>query len=133
MDIMNEEVFGPVVSLLTYKNRLEVLEIIEKRANPLALYIYSNNKDNIDFFLDNTSSGSAVINNNCIQAGGNPNLPFGGVGGSGMGRSGGHRGFVEMSNERSVVHQPLDKFRDFMIQLPPYSDKYIGMVMKGIK
>jgi aldehyde dehydrogenase (NAD+) len=133
MDIMNEEVFGPVISLLTYKDQSEVIEIIEKRANPLALYIYSNNKDNISFFLDNTSSGSAVINNNCIQAGGNPNLPFGGVGSSGMGRSGGHRGFVEMSNERSVVHQPLDKFRDFMLQFPPYSEKYVNMITKAIK
>lgn len=133
MDIMQEEVFGPVLSLMTYKDKEEVPAIIEKRANPLALYVYSTNKDNIEYFLTNTSSGSAVVNNNCIQAGGNPNLPFGGVGASGMGRAGGFRGFMEMSNERSVVHQPLDRFRDFMMQLPPYSDKYVNMVMKGIK
>ena len=133
MDIMGEEVFGPVLSLLTYKDKSEVVEIIKKRPNPLALYIYTTNDANAEYFLTNTSSGSAVVNNNCIQAGGNPNLPFGGVGGSGMGRAGGHRGFVEMSNERSIVHQPLDKFRDFMMQLPPYSEKYVGMVMKGIK
>lgn len=133
MNIMQEEVFGPVLSLLTYKDKAEVLDMIAKRPNPLALYIYSTNKENAEYFLTNTSSGSAVVNNNCIQAGGNPNLPFGGVGGSGMGRAGGLRGFTELSNERSVVHQPLDRFRDFMLQLPPYSEKYVGMVMKGIK
>ena len=133
MNIMQEEVFGPVLSLLTYKDKAEVIDLIAKRPNPLALYIYSTSKENAEYFLTNTSSGSAVVNNNCIQAGGNPNLPFGGTGGSGMGRAGGLRGFTELSNERSVVHQPLDRFRDFMLQLPPYSEKYVGMVMKGIK
>lgn len=133
MDIMQEEVFGPVLSLLTYKEKSEVIDLIAKRPNPLALYIYTTNSANAEYFLTNTSSGSAVVNNNCIQAGGNPNLPFGGVGASGMGRAGGFRGFVELSNERSIVHQPLDRFRDFMMQLPPYSEKYVGMVMKGIK
>lgn len=133
MKIMQEEVFGPVLSLLTYSDKSEVIELIAKRPNPLALYIYSKNKENVDYFLTNTSSGSAVVNNNCIQAGGNPNLPFGGVGASGMGRAGGFTGFAEMSNARSVVHQPLDRFRDFMLQLPPYSERYKNLVMKGIK
>jgi len=133
MNIMQEEVFGPVLSLLTFREKSEVIDLIAKRPNPLALYIYTTNSANAEYFLTNTSSGSAVVNNNCIQAGGNPNLPFGGVGGSGMGRAGGHRGFVELSNERSIVHQPLDRFRDFMMQLPPYSEKYTGLVMKGIK
>ena len=74
-----------------------------------------------------------MVNNNCIQSGTNPRLPFGGVGNSGMGRIGGYEGFKTMSNERSIVHQPLDKFRDFLIQLPPYSERYSGLIMKGIK
>ena len=133
MEIMHEEVFGPVMCVLSYKNREEVLSHIAPRTNSLALYIYSTNKDNVEYFLDNTSSGSAVVNNNCIQSGTNPRLPFGGVGNSGMGRIGGYEGFRTMSNERSVVHQPLDKFRDFLIQLPPYSERYSGLIMKGIK
>ena len=133
MDIMREEVFGPVLCVLSYKTREEVLSHIAPRTNSLALYIYSTDKDNIEYFLDNTSSGSAVVNNNCIQSGTNPRLPFGGIGASGMGRIGGYEGFRSMSNERSVVHQPLDKFRDFLIMLPPYSDRYSGLIMKGIK
>jgi len=133
MTIMQEEVFGPILCVIGYKTREEVLELIAPRTNSLALYIYSTNDDNIEYFLTNTSSGSAVVNNNCIQSGTNPRLPFGGVGNSGMGRIGGYEGFKTMSNERSIVHQPLDKFRDFLIQLPPYSDRYAGLIMKGIK
>ena len=133
MKIMQEEVFGPVLCVLSYKNREEVLDHIAPRTNSLALYIYSTNDNNIEYFLKNTSSGSAVVNNNCIQSGTNPRLPFGGIGASGMGRIGGYEGFRSMSNERSVVHQPLAKFKDFLIQLPPYSDRYAGLIMKGVK
>ena len=91
------------------------------------------NKENIDYFLSICNSGSAVINNNCIQSGTNPHLPFGGTGASGMGRIGGYRGFEEMSNVRSVVHQPLDRFRNFLVNLPPYSKRYEGLIMSGIK
>ena len=133
MDVMNEEVFGPVLTVSPYKNRQQVLEIISFRQNPLALYIYSKNDENIEYFLTNTSSGSAVVNNNCVQAGTNPNLPFGGVGASGMGVAGGFEGFKEMCNSRAVVHQPLDRFRDFLIMLPPYSDRYKNIIMKAIK
>ncbi len=133
MSIMQEEVFGPVLCVTTYKNKEDVLEIIEKRPNPLALYIYSTDKANIEYFLTNTSSGSAVVNNNCVQSGTNPRLPFGGVGSSGMGRIGGYEGFRTMSNERSIVHQPLDRFRDFLIQMPPYSERYNNIIMKALK
>lgn len=132
MDIMQEEVFGPVMAVVGYKNREEVLEHIAPRTNSLALYIYSTNDDNIEYFLNNTSSGSAVVNNNCVQSGTNPNLPFGGVGNSGMGRIGGYEGFRTMSNERSIVHQPLGKFRELLIQLPPYTDRYSNIIMNAI-
>jgi len=133
MSVMQEEAFGPVMCILGYDTREDVLEFIKPRQNPLALYIYSTDKTAIEYFLENTSSGSAVVNNNCVQSGTNPRLPFGGVGSSGMGRIGGYEGFKTMSNERSIVHQPLDKFRDFLIQLPPYSDRYSSIIMKGIK
>jgi len=132
MAIMREEVFGPVLSVIGWTDREEVLEAIKQRPNPLALYIYSTDQDAIEFFLSNTSSGSAVVNNNCIQSGTNPHLPFGGVGTSGMGRIGGYEGFRTMSNERSVVRQPLDRFRDMLIQLPPYSQRYTNLINKAL-
>ena len=133
MQIMQEEVFGPVLSVLTFSGREEVLQSIERRPTPLALYIYSKDDAFIEYFLKNTSSGSAVVNSNCIQSGTNPRLPFGGVGTSGMGRVGGYEGFRSMSNERSVVHQPLDRFRDILINLPPYSKRYNNLIMKALK
>ena len=133
MKIMQEEVFGPVLSVLPFSTRQEVLDSIERRPTPLALYIYAKDNDFTEFFLNNTSSGSAVVNNNCIQSGTNPRLPFGGVGTSGMGRVGGYEGFKSMSNERSVVHQPLDRFRDILMQLPPYSERYSNLIMKALK
>jgi len=133
MDIMNEEVFGPVLAVVSYNTPEDVLAIIGKRPTPLALYIYTTNAISAEFYLNNTSSGSAVVNNNCIQSGTNPRLPFGGQGASGIGRIGGYAGFKSMSNIRSVVHQPLDRFRDFLIMLPPYSERYSGLIMKGLK
>ena len=133
MTIMQQEVFGPVLAVLTFKEREEVPEIISRRPNPLAYYVYCTDKENIEYYLSTCNSGSAVVNNNCIQSGTNPHLPFGGTGASGMGRIGGYRGFEEMSNARSVVHQPLDRFRNFLINLPPYSKRYEGLIMSGIK
>jgi aldehyde dehydrogenase (NAD+) len=133
MQIMSEEVFGPVMCVLGYSAREDVLSHIAPRTNSLALYIYSTHDENIEYFLSNTSSGSAVVNNNCIQSGTNPRLPFGGIGNSGQGRIGGFEGFKSMSNERSVVHQPLDRFRDILMQLPPYSERYSNLIMKALK
>lgn len=133
MRVMQEEVFGPVMAITSFTRREEVPNIIARRPKPLALYIYSTNKNNIDYFMQNTTAGSTVINNNCIQSGTNPNLPFGGIGHSGMGRIGGFRGFEEMSNARSVVYQPLDRFRDFLMQLPPYSERYEKIIMGAIR
>ncbi|MEM9705886.1 MAG: aldehyde dehydrogenase family protein [Pseudomonadota bacterium] len=133
MSVMKEEVFGPVLSVLPWREKEDVLRLIEPRPNPLALYIYSKDQQAVEYFLTNTSSGSAVVNNNCIQSGTNPHLPFGGVGASGMGRIGGYEGFKTMSNERSVVHQPLDRLRDMLIQLPPYSERYSKLIMSALK
>ena len=133
MRIMQEEVFGPVLAVMTFKERDELPGIIANRPNPLAYYVYATDKSAIDYFLSICNSGSAVVNNNCIQSGTNPHLPFGGTGASGMGRIGGFRGFEELSNARSVVIQPLDRFRNFLINLPPYSKRYEGLIMGAIK
>ncbi len=133
MKIMQEEVFGPVLAVTTFKEQQDVPAIIAKRPSPLAFYIYATDKENIEYFLSICNSGSAVVNNNCIQSGTNPRLPFGGTGASGMGRIGGFRGFEELSNVRSVVHQPLDRLRNILINLPPYSKRFEGLIMSALK
>jgi aldehyde dehydrogenase (NAD+) len=72
------------------------------------------------------------VNHNLIQSGTNPRLPFGGVNHSGSGRLGGERGFVEFSNARSVVEQPLGLL-DLTFNLPPYSRTYRRMIESALK
>jgi aldehyde dehydrogenase (NAD+) len=104
MAIMQEEIFGPIVPLLIYKNIDEVIEHISRRAKPLALYIYSNNRSNIDKVLSRTSSGGVTVNGFFSHYLENQ-LPFGGVNQSGMGSYHGVFGFRTFSHERAVYIQ----------------------------
>jgi aldehyde dehydrogenase (NAD+) len=104
MLIMQEEIFGPVVPVLTYRNLDEVIEYISGRAKPLALYIYSNNPVNIDKLLSRTSSGGVTINGFFSHYLENQ-LPFGGVNQSGMGSYHGVFGFRAFSHERAIYIQ----------------------------
>jgi aldehyde dehydrogenase (NAD+) len=104
MQIMHEEIFGPIVPVLTYKSIDEVIGYISGRAKPLALYIYSNNKSNIDRVLSRTSSGGVTINGFFSHYLENQ-LPFGGVNQSGMGSYHGVFGFKAFSHERAIYVQ----------------------------
>jgi aldehyde dehydrogenase (NAD+) len=132
MLVMQEEIFAPVLPVIPYRERSEALEIIGRRTKPLALYIYAKDRGSIDYFLAHTSAGSTVVNHNLIQSGTNPRLPFGGVNHSGIGRIGGEQGFMEMSNPRSVVEQPLGLL-DLTFNLPPYSKTYRKLIEKALK
>jgi len=104
MQIMQEEIFAPIVPVLTYKNIDEVIRHIAARGKPLALYIYSNNKHNIDEVLRRTSSGGVTINGFFSHYLENQ-LPFGGVNQSGMGSYHGVFGFKAFSHERGIYEQ----------------------------
>ncbi|MGB0920250.1 MAG: aldehyde dehydrogenase family protein [Alphaproteobacteria bacterium] len=132
MDVMRDEIFGPVLPVMAYDRLEDVPAIIEKRSKPLALYVYGKDKQALNWMVDHSTAGSTVLNHNCVQSGTNPNLPFGGVGHSGMGRVGGFRGFQEMSNNRALMVQHLDRIRDMAVNLPPYSDRYRSLVSKGL-
>ena len=132
MLIMQEEIFAPILPVIPFKERSEALEIIARRTKPLALYIFATDRAAIDYFLAHTTAGSTVVNHNLIQSGTNPRLPFGGVNHSGIGRIGGEQGFMEMSNPRSVVEQPLGLL-DLTFNLPPYSKTYRRLIEKALK
>src|SRR6204780_3367766 len=104
MLIMQEEIFGPIVPVLTYKNIDDVIAYISSRPKPLALYIYSNSQNNIDKVLSRTSSGGVTINGFFSHYLENQ-LPFGGVGQSGMGSYHGVFGFKAFSHERAIYIQ----------------------------
>jgi aldehyde dehydrogenase (NAD+) len=104
MLIMQEEIFGPIVPVLTYETIDEVIDYIAGRGKPLALYIFSNNQDTIDKLLSRTSSGGVTINGFFSHYLEN-RLPFGGVNQSGMGSYHGFFGFKAFSHERAIYVQ----------------------------
>lgn len=100
--IMEEEIFGPLLPVIGYRDIDKVIALINEGQKPLALYVYSRNNANIDKVLTNTVSGGACVNHALMQFL-HGNLPFGGINNSGIGNAHGHYGFKAFSHERGVV------------------------------
>jgi aldehyde dehydrogenase (NAD+) len=124
MRIMQEEIFAPILPIISYDKHGEAIHQIRQLPKPLALYIFSKNKTNINNFLRGTSAGGTVINDTLIHYG-NHNLPFGGVNNSGIGKSHGTYGVYAFMNERAVMHQHLGA-SEFLH--PPYNKRSISTV-----
>ncbi len=124
MNILQEEIFGPILPIMSFKDEFQVTADIRSGDKPLALYVFSTNTEFNQYVLNNTSSGTSVVNDCLIQFGHNE-LPFGGVNHSGIGKSGGHYGFVEFSNQKSVVIQRTNLLKNFY---PPYGVKVRWMI-----
>jgi aldehyde dehydrogenase (NAD+) len=121
MDIFQEEIFGPVISVHGYATREEALAEIAKRPKPLGLYVFAGSPEAAAYFIDNTRAGSSAINSAVVQAN-VATLPFGGCNHSGIGRLGGHAGFVEFSNPRAVVEDAYDAAQGAPMFYPPYPE-----------
>lgn len=118
--VMQDEIFGPILPVIEYKDLTEAIAIINERPKPLALYVFSKNKNFQQQVLQATSSGSVCIND-CIMQVGVSSLPFGGVGDSGIGSYHGKASFDTFSHYKSVLHR---SFRlDFKWRYPPYEGK----------
>ncbi len=120
MKIMQEEIFGPLLPVLTYENEDEIFTIAKQNPNPLALYVFSERKNFIDKIIENIQSGGATINDTVVHFA-NYNLPFGGVGTSGSGNAHGFYGFKTFSHERAVMKQA--RFSPLKLMYPPYTEK----------
>jgi aldehyde dehydrogenase (NAD+) len=118
MLIMQEEIFGPILPVLTYTDLDEALAVVNERDKPLALYIHSRNRQTIDYIIDRTSAGDTVINETLIHFS-NSELPFGGVNNSGFGKSNGFFSFQEFSNHRGIMQRD---FGTMKFIYPPYTD-----------
>jgi aldehyde dehydrogenase (NAD+) len=129
-EILKEEIFGPVMPIITYKTNEEVVNYINKDEKPLALYIYSKNERNIEYFLNNTRSGGVCINNNAVHFFNNE-LPFGGSNNSGIGKSHGFFGFQEFSNAKGVLRQHLPGALELL--MPPYTNFKTKLIELTIK
>ena len=128
--IMKEEIFGPILPVVTFSKLQDAYSVIDSNGIPLAVYIFSNDKKNVDDILKNTSSGGSCINDLFIQFS-HLNLPFGGVGNSGMGRAHGFYGFKTFSNERSILKH--HKYSPLKLLFPPYTkttQKLVDLIIK---
>ena len=115
--LMQEELFGPLLPVLTIENLDQALEQVRRSPKPLALYLFSRSQEAVETVLNSSSSGSVGINDVVYQAG-VPALPFGGVGASGIGAYHGQAGFDSLSHHRSVLTRPF--WLDLPLRYPPY-------------
>ncbi len=115
--IMEEEIFGPLLPILTYRDLDSAIARINARPKPLALYIYAKDQGVIDQVVATTSAGGTCINTAMLHFL-HGQLPFGGVNNSGIGNSHGHAGFKAFSHERSVLQ---DRFSLAFLFRPPYN------------
>ena len=104
--IMQEEIFGPLLPIISFSDLGEVIGRINAEPKPLALYVYSSDEDAVQRVLTETTSGGACVNHSLVQYL-HGRLPFGGVNNSGMGSAHGHFGFKTFSHERAVVRTQL--------------------------
>jgi aldehyde dehydrogenase (NAD+) len=127
--IMDEEIFGPVLPVLTYRTLDEALALINGRPKPLALYVFSTDRQTVETVLARTSAGGSVVNNTVIHLA-NPDLPFGGIGPSGVGNYHGRHGFRAFSHERAVLIQHRISLGSLVY--PPYG-KRSNVVLRAIE
>jgi coniferyl-aldehyde dehydrogenase len=125
MTIMQDEIFGPLFPVKTYRSIDEVLEYVNGRDRPLGLYFFTNDRALEERILYGTISGGVTINN-CILHVAQHDLPFGGVGASGIGHYHGHEGFVEFSKMRPVFKSP--KLSTLPMLYPPYKPFHTRML-----
>ncbi|GAB3662179.1 aldehyde dehydrogenase family protein [Echinicola sediminis] len=121
MLLMQEEIFGPILPVLSYHKLEEVKALLHHKPKPLSLYLFSENDTMIEQFIKETSAGTVAINDCGIQYLQNE-LPFGGIGQSGMGKAHGHAGFLAFSNEKAVIQQRIGKSLPKLLY-PPYDFK----------
>jgi aldehyde dehydrogenase (NAD+) len=127
--LMQEEIFGPILPIVTVKNISQSIPFVNERAKPLALYIFSKNKDFEQHVLTSTSAGMVCINDGFMFAA-NPNLPFGGVGNSGTGAYHGKIGFDNFSHLKTVMKRSF--WFDVPLRYPPFTDKKFKLLKKLI-
>ncbi len=125
--IMQEEIFGPVLPVIEYNNIDEIFPLINNNPKPLSLYIFSKSRKLQKDILSKTSSGNGAINDAIIQFS-NSNLPFGGVGESGMGRYHGKSTFDTFSNFRAIMKK--SNLLDISLRYPPYTKRKTKIVKK---
>ena len=127
--IMQEEIFGPILPILTYGKVKEINDVIAKYEKPLALYIFTENHDFSNNIIKNHSFGGGCINDTMIHFA-NKRMPFGGVGHSGIGAYHGRLSFDTFSHKKSIIKKA--NWLDLPMRYAPYKDK-LNLIRKLLK
>jgi aldehyde dehydrogenase (NAD+) len=120
--VMQEEIFAPILPILSFRSIDELISMQRRKEKPLALYYFGEDSVEQAKILRATSSGGVTIND-CMSHGGTTHLPFGGVGNSGMGSYHGKRSFEAFSHYKAVMKAPTAKILDLAVKYPPYAGK----------
>jgi acyl-CoA reductase-like NAD-dependent aldehyde dehydrogenase len=128
--IMDEEIFGPLLPILTFGRVSEAVAFVNQRPKPLALYVFSRSKEFQQSIISETSSGGVCVNDTIVHLTA-PKLPFGGVGNSGFGKYHGKAGFDAFSNQKSVLRQTL--LFDIPKRFPPTDEKDLKILKRVLK
>ena len=129
MLVMHEEIFGPILPVMTYSDVAEVPDMIEPRRNPLAMYYFGKDKREQEYLLSHVQSGGVCINDitlHYVQE----DLPFGGVGASGMGAYHGPEGFRSLSHARAIYSQTMIDILPIIGARPPFGEKFRKNISK---
>ena len=129
-EVMNEEIFGPVLPLVNYETIDELITYNQAHPKPLAFYVFSSNKSEIQQLLQRCQYGGACIND-CLSHILNSELPFGGFGESGLGNYHGRYSFEAFSQTKSVVYR--NTWLDIPLKYPPYSKNKLNLLKRFFK
>ena len=130
MKVMQDEIFGPILPLKTYTDTKDAVAYINDNPRPLGLYYFGDDASERDMVLNNTTSGGVTVNDVIFHVA-QEDLPFGGVGPSGMGAYHGRDGFFEFSHKKAIYTQTGNEILAMM--RPPYGEKFRKQVMGRIK
>ena len=125
--VMHEEIFGPVMPILTFESLDEIYSVLANKPKPLALYVFSENKNNINQITERLSFGGGCINDTVIHLA-TCEMGFGGVGESGMGAYHGRVGFNTFSHIKSIVNKKT--WLDLPMRYQPYDSKLHSKLLK---
>lgn len=131
MAVLREEIFGPILPIKTYRDIGEVIDYVNRQDRPLALYYFGHDAEERERVLERTTSGGVTVNDVLMHIA-QDDLPFGGVGASGMGAYHGKEGFRTFSHARAVFTQTKLGFLGKLLR-PPYGEKYRKLVASMIK
>lgn len=128
--VMEEEIFGPILPVISFKNFTIAINTVSEKEKPLAAYLFTKNSEEKEIFTRKLSFGGGCIND-CVMHLSNDNLPFGGVGNSGIGSYHGKYGFETFSHQKSVLEKAT--WGEPNIKYPPYSEKKLSWIRKLLR